>query len=187
MSLEIRIDATDAATPALAAIAASLTRRKPLHSALGKRAEVKLRRHYAKREAEPNKRGWPKQHFWGRIRKASAFVSADERDAIAGISDPAIAQKIHGGKITPKEGKYLTIPAIAAAYGRSPRVVEGLTPMVRYLGGRRRAVALQREGTVWYWLVTSVTQRRDPRALPADTTMRNALLDEAREYLARLS
>lgn len=189
MAIQINLNLKDSARPTIAAIADGLKNRRGLHAVLGKRTELELRDHFARREQSPNKRGWPKQHFWSRIRKATAFLSADDSGATVRVSDPALAQKIHGGTITPKEGKYLTLPAIAAAYGRSPRLNKSLRPMVRYQGGQRRAVALQdkKSGTVWYWLVKSVTQQADPHALPADATVRSALVEEAGDYLDRLT
>lgn len=203
----------DYATPALARIAASLTDRTTFHQALGKRGEVELRAHFQTRAAQPNKTGWtsPAGKFWERIHWKTNYLSADESGATIRISDPAIAQKIHGGTITPKKGKYLALPAIAEAYGRIPSQLHNLHLLIRWRDGVRRAVALVenysqslklgrprkdgsrkqtvgevRGGTVWYWLVKSVTQRADPAALPPREKMEAALLDEAQGFMARL-
>ena len=210
--MRINLTEQDGASETLAAIAEKVTSLQPLNAALGKRAEVELRAHFEQRNGQGNARGWPAQHFWARIRTATAFGGADETAARVVISDPAINQKIFGGTITPREGKYLALPAIAEAYGRSPRTMDNLMALIRYRGGARRAVALVETqssaisfgrarkdgsravkrggaswgGRVWYWLVKSVTQRRDEGALPPDEQMRAALLDEARQYLARL-
>lgn len=202
----------DTASAKLRAIADCLTRRKPLNAALGKRGEVVLRDHFAERESEPNAKGWPKQHFWSRIRQATAFAGADEDGATVIINDPALAQKVYGGTITPKEGKYLAIPAIAAAAGRSPRSFANVHVMVRTIGGVRKAVALVENvstpisfgrprkdgsrkmtrgetqgGEVAYWLVEKVTQSADPRALPLDREVSDALLDEAQRFIERVT
>ena len=138
----IQINTSDGASPALARITASLTDRKPLHAVLGKRGEIEARAHFESRNSEPNKQGWPRQQFWARIRTATAFTSADDSGAVVTIADPAINQKIYGGTITPKEGTYLALPAIAEAYGRSPRSLPNLTALIRWRDGQRRAVAL---------------------------------------------
>jgi hypothetical protein len=210
-AMRIRLSEIDGASAVLAQIAEKVTARKPLNAALGKRGEVELRAHFEQRNTEGNTRGWPSQQFWARIRTATAFASADESSARVVIADPAINQKIFDGTITPKERKYLALPAIAEAYGRSPRVLPNLTALIRWRDGQRRAVALveraateisfgrkrkdgsrkvtpgeSRGGRVWYWLVKSVTQRRDDRALPDEKAFSAALIDEAKEYLDRL-
>lgn len=194
MALEIRIDINDLATPALNAIAQKLSSRRSLNEALGARGERELRDHFGKREAEPNKTGWPRQHFWDQIRSATAVSRVDEQSATITINDPRFNQKFYGGTIKPGAGKkYLTLPAIAAAYG-SPATAHKLTPIFRYLGGERRAVALaevkgkgrERTETVWYWLVKSVTQNKDERALPDRDQFAGALRDEAQEFLDSL-
>lgn len=179
-------------------IAVGLTDRRPLNAQVGNRGERELREHFRERNQEPNKRGWPKQDFWNRIRKATALAGVDASGATIAISDPAITQKIHGGEIKPKEGKYLALPAIAEAYGKSPRSFNNLEPMIRWMNGERRAVALMERkstdvksrtesgGKVFYWLVESVHQKKDERALPGRAKMEAALAEEAGFFLEDL-
>jgi hypothetical protein len=209
--MKVTVTIHDGATYTLTKLAEGLTNRRPLNAAVGKRGESELRSHFLDRNQEPNKKGWPAQGFWSRIRKATALATVDETGATIAISDPAIAQKIYGGEITPKEGKYLTLPAIAAAAGRSARTFQNLEPLIRFVNGKRRAIALvERQatqvsfgrpkvdgtrtvkrgdevgGTVFYWLVESVRQKKDPRALPTRETMEAALREEARIYVEDL-
>jgi hypothetical protein len=193
--MDLSITVSGSAGPTLQRVTEGITHRRPLNARLGKRGEIELREHFRERNAEPNKQGFPSADFWNRIRKATALSAVDESGATVSISDPAIAQKIYGGTITPKEGKYLTIPAIAAAYGKSPRSINNLEPFVRWINGAPRAFALgipattgissgkkgesESQGTVFYWLVLSVTQKRDPRALPERSTFFAALIEEA--------
>lgn len=212
-SVKITLNEVDGASAILAQIAESVTRRKPLNAALGKRAELELRAYFLGRNSEGNAMGWPSQQFWARIHTATAFVSADDDAAHVVIADPAINQKIFGGTITPKEGKYLALPAIAEAYGRSPASLNNLMVLIRWRDGARRAVALvetqsthisfgrpKKDGTrtvkkigesqggrVWYWLVKSVTQKADPRALPPDKAFVAALVSESKDFLDRLA
>ncbi len=117
------------------------------------------------------------------------------RDGVViSINHVAASQRFHGGRIEPSAGKtYLTIPAIAEAYGvRAPDAPVGLTPMIRRdpATGTARAVALQEDNTgpsrgkkkaqpgrVWYWLVESVEQRGDPKMLPDDDVLAAAVSD----------
>lgn len=202
----------DTASPALLAIARSLEDRTGLHGALAGRGERVLRDHFAQRESEPNKRGWPKQHFWDQIRGATAVSRVDREGAEITVNDPRLAQKIYGGEIKPGAGKkYLALPAIAEAYGRSPGGVPNLHPLIRMISGERRVIALaenlaseikfgrlkkdgsrtvtqtaSRIGTIWYWLVKSVNQPKDQRALPTNEEFEQALLEEAETYARRI-
>ncbi|HWM26595.1 MAG TPA: hypothetical protein VNP98_17390 [Chthoniobacterales bacterium] len=200
--MDVQIDVSEgAAGPHLRALIEHVTNRRPLNAALGKRGEVELREHFLERNQEPNKRGWPKQDFWNRIRKSTALSTVDASGATVTISDPAINQKVFGGDITPKEGKYLAIAAIAEAYGRSPRSFSNLEPVIRWRDGQRRAVALaerrasllrsRKDGTgtekkreevggkIFYWLVEKIRQKKDPRALPKPEIFERALFEEA--------
>lgn len=100
---------------------------------LGKAAERALKDHFIIRDAQtPNKMGWPQAHFWRRISSRTHLAYATEDSAGIVISDPAINQKIYGGKITAKRGGNLAIPAQAAAYAAgSPR--EGATPELKFM------------------------------------------------------
>jgi hypothetical protein len=210
--MKAKIEISGTATYTLAKLSDGLTNRRPLNAAVGKRGEGELREHFRERNQEPNKKGWPKQDFWNRIRKATALTAVDESGATIAISDPAFAGKLHDHTITPKEGKYLTLPAIAEAAGRSARTFQNLEPLVRWIKGVRRAIALVERkatqvsfggarkdgsravkrgegvgGKVFYWLVEKVKQKKDPRALPAREKMEKALREEARFFVEDLA
>lgn len=209
--MKVTVTIQDGASYTLTKLAEGLTNRRPLNAAIGKRGEGELREHFRERNQEPNKKGWPSQDFWNRIRKATALATVDDSGATIAIADPAIAQKIYGGEIKPKEGKYLTLPAIAEAAGRSARTFQNLEPLIRWMHGKARAIALvERQATqvgfgrtkvdgsrtvkhgaevggkVFYWLVESVRQRKDPRALPAREKMETALREEAGFFIQDL-
>lgn len=209
MPLRFEVELKDAGEAALARIADNLQDRTALHQVLGKRGEIELRDHFQARNEEPNSRGWPKQQFWARIRTATAYTRATVAGAEITIADPAFNQKYYGGTITPKEGKYLALPAIAEAYGRSPRSVDVLqfyrfksgaaalieNAFTRIKIGRKRkdgsrkvkAVERSQRGRVWYWLVRSVTQRKDERALPESERFKAALGEETADFFERLA
>lgn len=181
-----------------------------LLAALGKRLETDLRKHFLDRNSEPNQRNWPKKNFWSRIASATALESVSGNEAVVAISDPAINQKVHGGTITPKRGKYLAIPARGEAYAAgSPRRFDFLQVI---FGRGRRPVALaerprtdirwggrnkkgQRRvteghtrpgGLVWYWLTKSVTQGPDRRALPEPGVIYAGISETIREFFGQL-
>lgn len=208
MAWKIELRKIDGGPDVLAAIAQSLDDRQPLNAVLGKRAEIELRDHFEKRNAEPNKAGWDKLEFWARIRNATSFVSADKNAAHVVIADPAINQKVFGGTIKPRDATYLALPAIAEAYGKSPRVFDFLH-VIRFHSGAVALVETDRtlirfgkkkkdgtrtvfdegrslRGRVWYWLARSVTQAPDERALPTEKDFLAALMEEAQEFAERL-
>ena len=192
----------DFVTPELKARAAALTDRRSLMAALGKRLEVELRAWFRSRNAEPNKQGWPSQNFWDRIRNATALTEFDNVHATVAVADPAFNQKVYGGTIHAKKGKALAIPAVPEAAGVSPLTMNNLR-LVVFKDSNRAAlvsniatnITIQRNGKikarsstisrVIYWLVKSVTQSADPRALPPMPELFAALNAEATSWFKR--
>ena len=179
----------DRATPKLAALYDQVApgRRKPLMTVLGRRLERFLRRHFIARDAEGNRRGWARSHFWSRIRRATAFAAATDTAAKVNVSDPAFAQKVHGGTIRPVEAKSLAIPLREEAKiaGR-PRAQ--LIPGLFILKTHGRAYLARREDRAlrfYYKLVKSVTQQADPRALPLPHLTLADLFDAITAFLKR--
>jgi hypothetical protein len=196
----ISINVFDGISPDLQRKAAALADRRPLMGVLGKKLEVLLRDHFRDRNSEPNKRGWPAQNFWNRIRNATALTAFDASTATVTVADPAFNQKLHGGTIVPKEAKALAIPMDPEAYGKSPREFNNLHLVVA--NGRAMLVtnlasnlAKQRGGgfksrsseisRVMYLLVASVTQDADPRALPDESSLKRELGADAAAWLKR--
>lgn len=177
----------NATSPRLQKLAGRLQQRQPLLARLGKRAELALRAHFLQRESSPNKKGWPKQHFWSRIRRATALESVDNDRAIIAIADPAFGLKVHGGTVRARPGKALALPLRAAAYGKTPRglQIEGLFILRSRIAGR--AFLAAREGerlTIYYLLVKQTVHRPDPDALPNMEALRADLIAHAERYLS---
>lgn len=186
----------------LARLLAKVQNRRPLMAAVGKRGEVELRRHAADRNSEPNRKGWPRTNFWSRRIRANTVLSeVTESSAVVDIAAPEIRQKVYGGTITPQGGrKFLAIPARAEAYGKSPLSFANLRFVFTGKGkgmlvaddaiqgptqrGQKR-IAKKQTGAAYYFLVKSVTQNPDPRALPNEAEFYAALVREAEAFLAR--
>lgn len=187
----------DTATPLLAGLAAKLLpgRRRPLMSVLGRTAEQSLRRHFRARNSDsPNRLGWPRQHFWSRMAKATAFDSSrtSESQAFVVISDGAIAAKIHGGTWGAKEAKYIAIPLHPSVYGVRPKAgtIPGLHFVPSKRGGNTVGWLAGPGGAagkdVFYWrLQRTVTVPADPRALPPAGELNAALVAQAEAFLTR--
>ena len=91
-----------------------------------------------------------------------------------------IAQRYFGGDIDAKAGGYLTIPALAAAYGRRAREFD-----LRFVifGNTGKVALLDAEGEVYYWLVRHVTQSGDATILPTEEEVIVAAKKAAGDYM----
>jgi len=208
--ISLSVQVRDTASPALREALANLTHRQPLLAALGRGLEADLRAHFAAKDARGNRRGWPRQHFWARIRNATVFTGATNDAATVSIADPAIHAHYYGGTIRPKEAKFLAIPARAEAYGIRPS--SGLIPGLRFVPTRAGGMLVQRDftalrivkdsrkgregqlrakslgeqgGGVFYWLKRFVTVPKDPDALPRPSVLQEKLMARAAEWLRR--
>ena len=114
----------------------------------------------------------------------------------ANLAIPANAQAYAAGSPREGGGPGLTFafgwdperncwrPALVAAYNYQRRVQKG--KRAGELTKARAAKATEGTGTVWYWLVKSVTQEADPRALPDPQDIEDAIHDELSKLLARI-
>lgn len=202
----ITVRVRDRMTPEMQNLLREVRSAAPMQAA-GQRVVVLLREHFRKAEAErPNRRGWPRQHFWAQFARRVALVSASSEMAVVGVQDPqgALQHKITGGTIRAKRGRMLAIPLTATAYrlGAMARIPDAFPDafvmrtrkgawIVRSRwenrGGRRRGrqgkfvSGLKQERLEFLFrLLPSVTQRADPRALPEPE-------DFAREALAGIT
>ena len=194
---------TDYATPVLKTALEGLTSRRPLLVSLAGAVKQTLRGHFRMRQAGDSRRkrkGWESRYFWSGSRGQSVEeqtqVGAVTRDtATVVIASSAFAQKLHGGTITPKRGKYLALPLRAEAYAAgSPREWDNAT-----LRSELRLVLIRsKRGTLFlaqvglgefggafgasgiraqYLLVRKVEQKADANALPPQATI-DAVIDE---------
>jgi hypothetical protein len=185
----------DAVSPALQALYLQ-TRPDILVRLAGKTVEKELRAHFLRRNAQGNKQGWPSRGLWGDIAERTVMGAVSGGNLYASveisISHPALNLKVHGGTVTPKRGKYLTLPATAAAYAAgSPR--EGATPDLKFtvaynaaIGHDMKALA-DTAGTVWYFLARKTTHRADPDALPGENYLQTRIDETIEAYLQRVS
>jgi hypothetical protein len=185
---EIKI--ADGITPELKRIAREIGEPRRLMAPLGKQLEVDLRAHFQERDARPNARGFPKQHFWSRIRTATVLTLVTAAKAVVTIAAPEFAHKVYGGTITPKRGGALSIPISPEAYrigsaSLFPRPLtqvsrKGKPPLLVETGviGKSKAWKLH------YVLLKSVTHAADPDAWPKPEKLEASLLQRARAVLA---
>jgi hypothetical protein len=178
----------------LGRIAARVNNHEALLKVLGRRGSEELRRWFRSRNSLPNKMNAPKTNFWRRVADAtnSGRVEGLTRVRIS-VGSPYFAQKVFGGKITPKRGAYLTIPVDPASRGRTVSVFEHESGLklfrLRKKGGALTDLLAAAEANghikVYYVLSKGVDQDPDPNALPPRAGFHAAILEEAEQMLSR--
>lgn len=161
--------------------------------AVGREAANQLKTHFRdKNRSEANRLGGPRQNFWDGVAKSvqSPVVDATGRAAMISITHPAYAQKLYGGTIRAKRGKFLTIPQTPEAYGRYPATFERETGQQLFFVKTARAGVLARRIEnaglqVEYLLTPSVNQEADPTAFPDEAELASALATRADAALQR--
>lgn len=197
--LKTDIEIKDAVTPVLRALHGSLApgQRRPLMARLGKVVEVALKEHFRKRnlssqsDSKRAKKGFPQSGVWNRIRRSTALSRVSENEAVISIGEPAFRSKLFGADIRPGPGKKsLTIPLIAAAYGKSARgnPVPGLFPLRlkgRAFLGTTEMPGSEGELTLVYLLVRAVRVPKDARALPPAREITGKLEETAAKHVLK--
>lgn len=195
MSLQIRIEVSDKATPALHAMHGKLTDRSGLNAYIATSAEAGTRQYITRIAASTHETAQrlgaaPTNYL---TKRAQLTESTHNADSATVIVSGAIFRRVLGPvKVEARRSKWLTIPATAEAYGKSAREFNdlrvqffgrGLMGLVRaeqsVLGTRaRRGFRAEtqyglgwKKSQVLFWLKKSVV-------LPQDTT----LLPDAQAY-----
>lgn len=104
------------------------------------------------------------------------------------VEQEGLAQRYFGGTINARPGSFLTIPARAEAYGKTADRFSFLK-LIMFPSGLAALVdknSPAHEGTVYYWLVRSVTQAADPTVLPKDEEILDPVIKDVRAFLDRI-
>ena len=103
------------------------------------------------------------------------------RSAFVSIDHEGIALRRFGGTVKPRNGKYLTIPAIDQAQGKRAREFDDLHFRRNASGNGGRLC--DPTGRVYYWLVKQSTHKPDPSVLPTDGEIQEAAVDAVKEWV----
>jgi hypothetical protein len=198
MAFSVDVTVKDAATPRLQNLG-SLLAPAAVARVAGAAGRNYVQDFFVRLNAERrNKLGGERTNFYSSAAKATSFTS-DENGATVSVSQVGIRQRIEGGKIEPRNAKYLTIPARAEAYGKRASEFPNLKVLFGK-GGKPYALgeadatkvtkgkngfksAGETGGAVFFWLVPSVLQAPDPTANPAASgQMRNSILEKLSQY-----
>lgn len=188
MPLTIQFDVEDGASPVLDFLRRGLEDPTELHGAIAERAEV-LTRDYL-RGIAPIRHG----SAWrlgarptGILEKAAESPEGrGGRDFATLTMRPGeVLARAFGDVVITPRGKYLTIPVAAEAYGRRAREFGDLFFLL--MGPKRTPVLARRAAngnmTVYYLLVTKVTQKQDRTLLPSDDAYLAAMEAGAEDVL----
>jgi len=194
-------------------------------SAMGGGVKLSLIEHFAGIEQDSVHHKWATQlganrtHFYGGSARGVQSGIQDPKvegdDAVSvSINSQGLAQRYFGGTITAKNKKWLTIPAIAAAYGRPANSFNNLrfvlfrpdlAALIEKTPGQpstlskqtrkdskgiyRSAGETSERGRVVYWLKRSVEQAPDPTVLPTEDEMSQRAIEaghEAIDHIGRI-
>lgn len=164
---------------------------KGLMKILGRRVRNEYREHFFRLDAaKPNKKGFPRQHFWNRIGKATTLAAADEVSATVAVSDPAYTAKVYGALVKPDKAKALAIPISSRAYGHSPNAQDNpLRGKLKLLPRKGKPSLLYTENKdkkeFHYVLLKSARIPADPDALPDEAAINAAVAEEISDYYER--
>ena len=180
----IRLDVTDTATPALKKLLTRLKDPRRINKIVAAGA-LPVVQNRLRENARTNKNKFgARSTFWNRM--LSGTTAKGEDDAAVIRMPGEMGLRIHGGTVRPKKSKYLAIPAVKEAYGKSPRDFDDLrfAPLFGRGGGgaliqrEQQRISYRRDGTigrgrkqggrVFYWLKPSATIQGDKDLVPSE-------------------
>jgi len=151
-----------------------------------------VRRHFSQiaQDAEHHESaqslGADRTGYYERARAGTQEPVIEGEGVSVSVALAGIAQRYFGGVVHARPNSFLTIPALAIAYGKRARefdlrlIIFGDTGLAALVS---KSVAKPSEGEVYYWLVRSVTQKGDPTILPTDEEMVDAAKQNALAYI----
>lgn len=177
--------------------------RQALNEDVGRQLANDLREHFRMRNLNGprNKFGARSSGFWSEIRNSVRDGEVDDGGVTVTISDPRVAQKYYGGRITMDQHR-LAIPARAEAYNKSPRIFSNLRavffrsgavalvdyePEQKRVKGEKRIGRKPDRGLIFYWLVKAVEQEPDYDTLPQADIEATRLLEAAERHVQRIT
>ncbi len=201
----------DTASPEIRFLQANVTPHR-MAAEIGPRFTRLVQRNFLKKERQGNKNDWPSTHFYARAAESTNWQEGFGFVMIS-VNQIGVRQRLEGGEIKPTgDKKYLTIPAVAEAYGKRagefnnlkfafvldpqnpgtvrPALVERQATNIKIgkikkSGSRSITPTSSSTGQIAiFWLLASVNQKPDPTVLPSDDEF-NEALDQSMDALLR--
>ena len=196
--IQIKVEVTDGASPMLKrAIAALRGNQSAQLNEQGGREAVNAAVTYHRDFDKSG--GWRGKRYLGsasdgssygsEVAEAWSFQSSDERGATIANNARFLKFKSTGGTVTPKRTKYLTIPMIAEARGRSAANYEVFARKNLFtIKGKHALFEKKEDGGLRavYALVKSVTHQPWPGALPPNDLVADAFMNRYRRGLMEI-
>jgi hypothetical protein len=194
--MSFSIDIKDQVTEAVGRFqdAARSGRANPI---IGRNVAARLQKNFYTLDAQrANQIGGRRTNFYGQAAKSTQYQSTVDEVRVS-VNQVGVRQRLEGGLITPVKSKWLTIPAIAEAYGKRAREFNNL----RVAFGRgHKPIGLEeappknlrgkrgyaRGGRIVFWLVKSVLQKADPSVVPTNEELTKTAVLSASTYFSRL-
>lgn len=198
VSFGLNISIHDRATPELQRMLTALDPDK-LKPEIGRSVVNQLKTHfYNLNSTRANELGGRRTQFYSQAAKSTQYQTQED-GVLVSVNHVGIRQRLQGGPIKPVKTKYLTIPALAEAYGKRAREFDNL----RFIPTRRGGMLVEADATrvsfgkrgakskgevggrVFYWLVPSVFQEPDPSVVPAEQAIEATALQQVRKAFDR--
>lgn len=148
---------------------------RPMMDAAADSVSNLVTRHLLARNKRPSRPGWPSSNYWGDA-AASTQTQVSSTDAIVTIHAPGIRLHLEGGKVTPKSGKSLAIPArpeVARVWPSTYSGKERVFLLVRKAFGKAYLAERQGDGhlRILWRLVKMTRHKADPSVLPPPSAL----------------
>jgi hypothetical protein len=158
-----------------------------LNSVTGRAGVNAVRDHLLKQEqSRPNALGGDRQHYYARAADSTHFTAL-QNSALVTVSYVGFRLRRFGGTVRPDKKKALTIPIIAAAYGRRKSDFKD-TFIIRSKKTKKAYIADRPAGRqlrLLFRLVSSATIEADSTIMPMDYEVQAVVLPAVRSYIKR--
>lgn len=183
----IKIDGSKLAKSDLETLNLVLNRRYVNAAVQRGAVNVIRKKFYSLNSTRPNKMGGKRTNTWAQLARSTNGRDVGDGVMIS-INHVAARQLYEGGTITPKTGKYLTIPYRPLAYGKRAREFDNLEFAIAEITIEGRKVTmpvLEDKGTkeVYYSLAKKVNQKGDKTILPTEEELLQAVSIEVEKAL----
>jgi hypothetical protein len=158
-----------------------------LNSVAGRAGVNVIRAHLLKQEeGRPNALGGARQHYYARAADSTHFT-AMQKSALVTVSYVGFRLRRFGGTIKPVNKKFLTIPIIAAAYGRRASEFPGAFVFRSKRSGKAFIAdsPAPRVLRLLYRLTTQATIKEDPTIMPMDAEIQAGVVPAMQSYIKR--